>query len=87
MAGKAGEPEVVEEAKKRFKLIVSGDNNAVHADLFGTVCAITVANGGQEEFDQLIELYKFFSFFFFSFFFSFDFYYLFLLFKIFFPSS
>lgn len=58
MAGKAGDAAVIAEAKSRFQKFVAGDDSAIHPNVRGTVFAIVLQNGGKEEFDAVIKIYK-----------------------------
>ncbi|KNC84831.1 hypothetical protein SARC_02972 [Sphaeroforma arctica JP610] len=55
-AGNAKVPEVVAEANTRFQKFVNGDSEAIHADLRGAVFSIVLGNGGDKEWEQLVQL-------------------------------
>lgn len=57
-AGSAGNEQVIAEAKRRFKLFIGGDESAIHPNLRGTVFGLVVKEGGQEEYEQVLSLYR-----------------------------
>ncbi|KAG5463670.1 MAG: peptidase family M1-domain-containing protein [Olpidium bornovanus] len=57
-AGKAHDPEVVQEGQRRFGLFVSGDTSAIHPNLRGTVFDIVISHGGAKEYDAVLEYYR-----------------------------
>ncbi|KAG9292135.1 hypothetical protein G9A89_005279 [Geosiphon pyriformis] len=60
IAGRAGDPEVVKEAHRRFKLLTEeNDQSAVHPNIRGTVYQIVLAHGGgAKEFDSILEIFR-----------------------------
>ncbi|KAI4242677.1 MAG: hypothetical protein L6R40_003898 [Gallowayella cf. fulva] len=56
-AGGAGHPATVEEAKRRFQRYVSGEREAIHANLRLPVFQINVAQGGKEAYDAVKQEY------------------------------
>jgi hypothetical protein len=50
-------PSVVDECKKRFAQYVAGDHNCIHPDLLSPVFTVTLANGDDKVFDDLVKLY------------------------------
>ncbi|ORZ32978.1 aminopeptidase 2 [Catenaria anguillulae PL171] len=57
-AGMAGHKEVVAEAQARFAKFIAGDQDAIAPELFRVVFHIVVSNGGQAEWDQVLNVYK-----------------------------
>ncbi|KAL1923606.1 uncharacterized protein VTP21DRAFT_8586 [Calcarisporiella thermophila] len=57
-AARGGEPSVIEEAKKRFERLVAGDSSAVHPNIRNIVYEIVVSNGGHQEYEQVLSLYR-----------------------------
>jgi aminopeptidase 2 len=57
-AGRAGDAVIIKEAKRRFDLFLSEDEKALHPNIRGSVLAIVVANGGKEEWEQVLEVYR-----------------------------
>lgn len=58
MAAKCGYAPVIEECKRRFKQFIAGDEAAIHPNLRGVVYATVLRNGGRDEFDAILGLYK-----------------------------
>lgn len=58
MAGKLGHPKVIQEAKKRYALFIAGDQSALHPNVREAVFKIVIQNGGEKEFDQILNLYN-----------------------------
>lgn len=60
VAGKADDPEIVAEAQKRFKLFTTAEQQqeAIHPNLRGAVFQIVLRNGGTEEYEQVLRLYR-----------------------------
>jgi len=57
-AGGSGDSKVIEEAKKRFAAFVQGDTKALVADLRFTVYSLVIKNGGTEEYEAVLNIYK-----------------------------
>jgi len=55
--GSCGDPAVLEEAKNRWKKFLN-DKNSLVADLQGAVFMLAVLGGGEEEINQMIQVYK-----------------------------
>ncbi|PJF20032.1 Peptidase M1, membrane alanine aminopeptidase domain-containing protein [Paramicrosporidium saccamoebae] len=58
MAGKCGNPKVIEEARKRFADFVAGNEDVLHPNLRGTVYSMVIREGGKEEYDSVLRLYE-----------------------------
>ncbi|RHZ45063.1 hypothetical protein Glove_692g11 [Diversispora epigaea] len=60
IAGRAGDKDVVNEARRRFKLFISdNDENALHPNIRGVVYEIVLIHGGgEEEFEAILNIYK-----------------------------
>jgi len=58
MAGKCGDEVVLKEARVRFDRFIAGDSSAIHPNLRGVVYSLIIRNGGQAEFDQVLNLYQ-----------------------------
>lgn len=58
MAGKCGHDNIIKEAKERFQKFYAGEVSAINPNLRSTVFNMISAEGGQEEFDILFELYN-----------------------------
>jgi aminopeptidase 2 len=56
-AGKAGDPDIVNEAKLRFERYIEGDKSAIPADLKFTVFQIVLSQGTKEEYNKIKNLY------------------------------
>lgn len=61
MAGKCGDENVLKEARARFDRFIAGDSAAIHPNLRGVVYSLVIRNGGQAEFDQVLNLYQTFT--------------------------
>jgi aminopeptidase 2 len=57
-AGISGDEEVIAASKAMFEKFAAGDNNAIDANLRGSVFAIALTNGGQREYDILLNTYR-----------------------------
>ena len=57
-AGACGNEKVIEEAKRRFNDFVNGKEDRLHPNLRGTVYSIVLREGGVEEYERVLELYK-----------------------------
>ncbi|KAL7747575.1 hypothetical protein RI367_007016 [Sorochytrium milnesiophthora] len=57
-AGHSGDERIVKESRERYEKFIKGDTSAIISDLYGTVLGITVANGGEEEFNQVARLFE-----------------------------
>jgi len=55
--GDAGDKSVIEEAKKRFESY-KADKKSVPNDLLGVVLKLVMRNGGQAEYDKMVQFYK-----------------------------
>jgi len=55
--GSCGDAAVIEEAKNRFKKFVA-DRGSLPADLQGAVFTLAITGGGEEEINQMIQVYK-----------------------------
>ncbi|PRP78523.1 hypothetical protein PROFUN_13580 [Planoprotostelium fungivorum] len=55
--GNNGDSATIEEAKRRFKELVAG-RLEMPADIRALVYKLTVAHGGHEEFDQVVDIYR-----------------------------
>lgn len=53
-----GDPEVIAEASKRWKAYVGGERKAIHPNLRGAIFSSIMREGGMQEFEQLLSLYK-----------------------------
>ena len=58
VAGKAGDTDVVKEAQRRFKLFAAGDESAVHPNIRGSVYSIVLQNGGKDEYEAVLKIYR-----------------------------
>ena len=58
MAGKAGDQEVLKEARSRFDRFIAGDSSAIHPNLRGIVYTLVVRNGGRPEFDAVFKIFR-----------------------------
>ena len=61
LAGRAGNPQVIQQAKERFARFTdprSPDLKAIHPDLQGPLFCIVVGEGGQSEFDAVLKVYR-----------------------------
>ncbi|EPS34157.1 hypothetical protein PDE_09121 [Penicillium oxalicum 114-2] len=58
MAGNAGHESIVSEAKRRFDLWASGqDQNAIHTNLRSAIFSLNVSEGGRKEYDAVKDEY------------------------------
>ena len=58
MAGKAGDQEVLREARARFDRFIAGDSSALHPNLRGTVYNLVIRNGGRPEYDAVFKIFR-----------------------------
>ena len=58
LASRNNDESIKAECKRQFDLFVNGDENAIHPDLRGVVFASVVQNGGKEEFEKVLDIYK-----------------------------
>lgn len=58
MSGKCGNEEVLKEARSRFDRFIGGDVDAIHPNLRGVIYSLVIREGGQREFDQVLDLYQ-----------------------------
>ncbi|KAJ3499160.1 hypothetical protein NLG97_g560 [Lecanicillium saksenae] len=58
VAGMSGDEEAIKTAQDIFKKSLSGEASALHPTLRTTVYSIVSRNGGEEELDQLLNIYK-----------------------------
>ncbi|KXN70063.1 hypothetical protein CONCODRAFT_70994 [Conidiobolus coronatus NRRL 28638] len=56
-AGRAGDANIVAEAKDRFKRYVEGDKSAISSDLTSAVYSIVLSHGGTDEYETIKKLY------------------------------
>jgi len=57
-AGLAGDEKIIKAAQDMFKKWAAGDRKAIHPNIRGSVYAIALQNGGDEEFDAILNEYK-----------------------------
>ncbi|KAM5450106.1 Aminopeptidase 2 mitochondrial [Microsporum audouinii] len=57
-AGSAGDEKVVAAATDMFKRFASGDHDAIHPNIRGSVFDIALRNGGEKEWDIVFDRYK-----------------------------
>ncbi|KAL8843539.1 MAG: hypothetical protein Q9170_000043 [Blastenia crenularia] len=57
-AGLAGDEQVIKAAQDMFAKFRSGDRSAIHPNIRGSVYAIVLRNGGQEEYDAILQEYQ-----------------------------
>lgn len=57
-AGLSGDEKIIAAAQKMFKGYASGDTSALHPNLRGAVFGIVLQNGGEKEYDTIVERYK-----------------------------
>lgn len=57
-AGLAGDEKIIKAAQDMFKKWAAGDRKAIHPNIRGSVYAIALQNGGDQEFDALLNEYK-----------------------------
>lgn len=56
-AGLSGDKQVIEAAQDMFAKFAKGDRGAIHPNIRGSVYAIALSNGGEKEFDILLNEY------------------------------
>ena len=56
-AGLCGDEKVIEAAKTMFKNFAAGDKKAIHPNIRGSVYAIVLRDGGDKEFDTILNEY------------------------------
>ncbi|KAL7752420.1 hypothetical protein RI367_001954 [Sorochytrium milnesiophthora] len=56
--GHSGDERIVHESRKLYERLIMNDTSAIISDLYDTVLGITVANGGEEEFNQTVRLFE-----------------------------
>ncbi|KAL9026947.1 MAG: hypothetical protein Q9196_004465 [Gyalolechia fulgens] len=57
-AGLAGDEQIIKAAQGMFAKFKSGDRTAIHPNIRASVYAIVLRNGGQEEYDAILNEYK-----------------------------
>ena len=57
-AGLAGDAKIIQAAQDMFKQFADGDRKAIHPNLRASVYAIALINGGEHEYDVLLNEYK-----------------------------
>jgi len=57
-AGSAGDEKIIKAAQDLFAKFAAGDKNAIHPNIRGAVYGIALRNGGEKEFDALLNEYK-----------------------------
>ncbi|KAI9751636.1 MAG: hypothetical protein M4579_005983 [Chaenotheca gracillima] len=57
-AGLSGDKKIVDAAFDMFGKFTSGDRNAIHPNIRGSVYAIVLQNGGKKEYDALLNEYR-----------------------------
>ncbi|KAL8750797.1 MAG: hypothetical protein Q9199_006841 [Rusavskia elegans] len=57
-AGLAGDEKIIEAAKDMFTKFKGGDRSAIHPNIRGSVYAIVLRNGGQDEYDAILKEYQ-----------------------------
>ncbi|MCJ1377275.1 Aminopeptidase 2 mitochondrial [Xylographa soralifera] len=57
-AGLAGDPEVISAAQTMFKAFAAGDRKAIHPNIRGSVYAIALQNGGEKEYEVLLNEFR-----------------------------
>jgi aminopeptidase 2 len=57
-AGNSGDAEVIKAAQSMFKAFAEGDRKAIHPNLRGSVYGIALMNGGEAEYEILLNEYK-----------------------------
>ncbi|KAL7749431.1 hypothetical protein RI367_005302 [Sorochytrium milnesiophthora] len=57
-AGYGGDKRTVDGALKLYEKLIKNDTSAVTSGMYGTVLGITVANGGEAEFNQTVRLFE-----------------------------
>jgi len=58
VSGMAGEPEIVKAAQDMFQQFVSGEQSAIHPNIRGSVYSIVLKNGGEKEWNDVLNIYK-----------------------------
>jgi aminopeptidase 2 len=56
-AGLSGDPTVIAAAQDMFKKFAAGDRKAIHPNIRGSVYSIALQNGGEKEYDVLLNEY------------------------------
>ncbi|KAL8942055.1 MAG: hypothetical protein Q9216_001867, partial [Gyalolechia sp. 2 TL-2023] len=57
-AGLSGDGQIIKAAQDMFAKFRSGDRSAIHPNIRGSVYAIVLRNGGQEEYDTILNEYQ-----------------------------
>ncbi|MCJ1319200.1 Aminopeptidase 2 mitochondrial [Xylographa vitiligo] len=57
-AGLSGDPEVISAAQAMFKAFAAGDRKAIHPNIRGSVYGIALQNGGEKEYDILLNEFR-----------------------------
>ena len=57
-AGLAGDPKIIEAAQNMFHAFAGGDRQAIHPNIRGSVYAIVLQNGGEEEYNIILNEYR-----------------------------
>ncbi|MCJ1435974.1 Aminopeptidase 2 mitochondrial [Xylographa pallens] len=57
-AGLTGDPEVISAAQAMFKAFAAGDRKAIHPNIRGSVYAIALQNGGEKEYEVLLNEFR-----------------------------
>jgi aminopeptidase 2 len=57
-AGSAGDPKVIAAAQDLFKRFIEGDRNAIHPNIRGSVYNIVLKNGGEKEYNAILEIFR-----------------------------
>ena len=57
-AGLCGDKEVIKAAQDMFAKFLAGDRQAIHPNIRGSVYAIVIQNGGNKEYDALLNEYR-----------------------------
>ncbi|MCJ1471818.1 Aminopeptidase 2 mitochondrial [Lambiella insularis] len=57
-AGLTGDQKVIEAAQAMFKAFAGGDRKAIHPNIRGSVYAIVLQNGGEKEYDVLLNEFR-----------------------------
>ncbi|OLL24887.1 Aminopeptidase 2 [Neolecta irregularis DAH-3] len=58
VSGMAGDPEIVKAAQDMFEKFVSGQQSAIHPNIRGSVYSIVLKNGGEKEWNEVLNIYK-----------------------------
>ena len=56
-AGQAGDPKIIEAAQSMFRDFAAGNRQAIHPNIRGSVYSIVLQNGGEEEYDIILNEY------------------------------